>query len=64
MNTANVHLIFLINHTKLQRTSFIKQKYVTEIYKLKIPSQTGTGKNNFAKPLANGFRKTSNACDN
>ena len=30
MNTVNVHLISLVNHTKLQ-TSFIKQKYLTEI---------------------------------
>ena len=31
MNTVNVHLILFINHTKSQRTSFIKQKYLTEI---------------------------------
>ena len=31
MNTVNVHLIFLVNHTKSHRTSFIKQKYLTEI---------------------------------
>ena len=45
MNTVNIHLI--INHTKSHRTSFIKQKYLTEIkgihiniYKLIIPSET------------------------
>ena len=46
MNTVNVHLIFLVNHAKSHGTSFIKQKYLTEItlllliYKLIISSQT------------------------
>ena len=31
MNTVNVHLIFLVNHTKSHKTSLIKQKYLTEI---------------------------------
>ena len=31
MNTVNVHFIFLVNHTRLNRTSFIKQKYLTVI---------------------------------
>lgn len=31
MNTINVYLTFLVNLTKSQRTSVIKQKYVTEI---------------------------------
>ena len=57
MKTVNVHLVFLVNHTKLQRTLFIKQKYLTEITgtllicKLIITSQTVIGKN-VAKPLA------------
>ena len=63
MNTVNVHLIFFVNLTKSHGTSFIKQKYLTEItdtliniYILIIPSQTVIGKM-FAKPLAKGFRK-------
>ena len=31
MNTVNVHVIVLVNHTKLHVTSFIKQKYLIEI---------------------------------
>ena len=31
MNTVNAHLIFKVNYTKLYRTSFIKQKYRTQI---------------------------------
>ena len=31
MNTVNAHWLFLVNHTKLQRISYIKQKYLTEI---------------------------------
>ena len=49
MDTANTQLIFLVNHTESQRTSFSKQKYLTEIagtliniYKLIIHSQTIT----------------------
>ena len=67
MNTVNVHLIFLVNHTKSQRTSFIKQKYLTAIIgtlinlKLVITSKTVIGKT-FDKPLAKGFRKTSSVC--
>ena len=52
MNTVNVFFIFLINHTKSHRTSFIL------IYELIIPSQTVFG--NFfekKKPLAKGLEK-------
>ena len=31
MNTVIVHLTSLVNHTKLKRTSFTKQKHLTEI---------------------------------
>ena len=31
MNTVNVYLIILVNHTNSQRASFIKRKYLTEI---------------------------------
>ena len=57
MNTLNVHSIIVVNHTNSQRTSFIKQKYLTQITCTLInPSQTVLGKN-FAKPLAKGFGK-------
>ena len=49
MNTANVHLIFLVNHTKSRRTSFIKQKYLTEV--------TNCYWQFFAKPLERGLEK-------
>ena len=58
MNAINVCLIFLVNHTKLHRTSFIKQKYLTEIsgtlliYKLTIRSQTVIG--NFCQNFGKG----------
>ena len=42
MNTENVYVIFLVNHTISQITSFIKRKYL-QIYKLIITSQTVVG---------------------
>ena len=65
MSVVNVHLIFLVNHTKSHRT-FLSSKNIWQkshvlliIYKLIILSQTVIGKS-FAKPLAKVFRKTSN----
>ena len=59
MNTVNVHLILLINHTKSHRTSFIKQKYLTEItstlnsLKLIIPCYW----QNFSQTFGKGVEK-------
>ena len=60
MSVVNVHLIFLVNHTKSHRTSFIKQKYLTEITGTLINLQinnsiTNCYWQNFAKPLAKVF---------